>query len=81
MLMPDEWCCGNTLYSVGMIDEARELAKRNLQMVRATGAKKLITACAEGYRMWKADYPKMLDIALRTWVSRSFISSSMRTRR
>jgi len=23
MLMPDEWCCGNTLYSVGMIDEAR----------------------------------------------------------
>jgi heterodisulfide reductase subunit D len=63
MLMPDEWCCGNTLYSVGMIDEARELAKRNLQMVRATGAKKLITACAEGYRMWKVDYPKMLDMA------------------
>ena len=61
--MPDEWCCGNTLYSVGMIDEARELAKRNLRRVRATGAKTLITSCAEGYRMWKVDYPKMLDMA------------------
>ena len=25
MLMPDEWCCGNTLQSVGMLDEARKL--------------------------------------------------------
>jgi Fe-S oxidoreductase len=65
MLMPDEWCCGNTLYSVGMIDEARELAKRNIDMVKGTGAKKLVTACAEGYRMWKVDYPKMLNIATK----------------
>jgi len=34
MLMPDEWCCGNILYSVGMIDEARELAKRNIEAVK-----------------------------------------------
>jgi len=63
MLMADEWCCGNTLYSVGMIDEARELAKRNIAAVKKTGAKTLITSCAEGYRMWKVDYPKMLGIA------------------
>jgi len=59
MLMPEEWCCGNILYSVGMIDEARELARRNIDMVKKTGAKVLLTSCAEGYRMWKADYPKM----------------------
>jgi Fe-S oxidoreductase len=63
MLMPDEWCCGNTLYSVGMIDEARELAKRNVELVRESGATTLLTACAEGYRMWKVDYPKILNIA------------------
>lgn len=63
MLMPDEWCCGNTLFSVGMIDEARALAQRNLDEVRKTGAKTLLTACAEGYRMWKVDYPKLLDIS------------------
>jgi len=63
MLMADEWCCGNTLFSVGMLDEARELAKRNIEAVKASGAKKLVTACAEGYRMWKVDYPKLLNIS------------------
>ena len=48
MLMPDEWCCGNTLFSVGMIDEARALARRNIDAVKAAGAKTLITSCAEG---------------------------------
>ncbi|HOP85612.1 MAG TPA: (Fe-S)-binding protein [Syntrophorhabdaceae bacterium] len=63
MLMGDEWCCGNTLYSVGMIDEAREIAKRNIEAVKASGAKTLLVSCAECYRMWKVDYPKMLNIA------------------
>jgi heterodisulfide reductase subunit D len=63
MLLADEWCCGNTLYSVGMIDEARELAQRNVEAVRQTGAKTLLVSCAEGYRMWKVDYPKMLGIS------------------
>jgi Fe-S oxidoreductase len=62
MLMPDEWCCGNVLYSVGMIDEAKKLAERNIDAVRKTGAKTLLVSCAEGYRMWKVDYPKMLGI-------------------
>lgn len=62
-LMQDEWCCGNTLYSVGMIDEATELAKRNVHAVKASGAKTLLTSCAECYRMWKVDYPKMLGIS------------------
>jgi Fe-S oxidoreductase len=63
MLMPDEWCCGNILFSVGMIDEAREIAKRNIEAVRQSGAKTLVTSCAEGYRTWKVDYPKMLEIS------------------
>jgi len=61
LLMPDEWCCGNMLFSVGKIDEARELAQRNLEAVKETGATTLVTSCAEGYRMWKVDYPKMLN--------------------
>lgn len=62
MVMKDEWCCGNVLYSVGMIDEAAETAKRNIEAVRASGAKILLTSCAECYRTWKVDYPKMLGI-------------------
>jgi Fe-S oxidoreductase len=63
MLLPEEWCCGNMLYSVGMIEEARELARRNIDAVRQTGAKTLLLSCAEGYRMWKVDYPKMLKMS------------------
>jgi Fe-S oxidoreductase len=62
-MMEDEWCCGNELFSVGQIDDARKLAERNLKIVRDSGAKVLMTTCAEGYRMWKVDYPKMLGIA------------------
>ncbi len=63
MLLPDEWCCGNTPFSVGMLDEARELAKRNVAAVKASGANTILLTCAECYRMWKVDYPKMLGIS------------------
>lgn len=63
MLLPDEWCCGNTLFSVGLFDEAQALARRNVDEVRKTGAKILLTSCAECYRMWKVDYPKLLEIS------------------
>ena len=63
MLMPDEWCCGNTLFSVGLFDQAKALAQRNVEEVRKTGAKTLLLSCAECYRMWKVDYPKLLNIA------------------
>ena len=63
IMMQEEWCCGNTLYSVGMIDQAKELACRNWEAVKETGAGTLLTGCAECYRMWKVDYPKILNIA------------------
>ncbi len=63
MLMPDEWCCGNTVFSVGLYDGAKALAQRNVDEMRKSGAKTLITSCAEGYRMWKVDYPKLLNIS------------------
>ena len=62
-LMKDEWCCGNTIYSVGMVDEAKALAKRNIDAVKAAGIKTLVTSCAECYRTWKVDYPKLMNIA------------------
>jgi Fe-S oxidoreductase len=62
MLMKDEKCCGNVPFSVGMYDEAKKIAEENLAAVKATGAKTLVTSCAECYRMWKVDYPKMLNV-------------------
>jgi Fe-S oxidoreductase len=61
-LLDDEWCCGNVLYSVGMFPEAKAIAERNVEAVRKKGVKSVVVSCAEGYRMWKVDYPKMLNI-------------------
>ncbi len=62
-MMEDERCCGNLLFSVGLIDEAKKQAERNLAVFRGTGATTLLTGCAECYRMWKVDYPKLLRLS------------------
>ena len=61
-MLDDEWCCGNVLYSVGMIDEAKALAQRNIAAIKASGAQTVVISCAECYRTIKVDYPKMLNI-------------------
>lgn len=63
MLLKDEKCCGNTVFSIGMFDEAKKIAEANIADIKATGAKTVVTSCAECYRMLKVDYPKLLDIA------------------
>jgi Fe-S oxidoreductase len=63
MLLKDEWCCGNTVFSAGMVDEAKEIAKRNIKAIKETGAKTFLTSCAECYRTFKVDYPKLLNIS------------------
>ena len=62
MLLKDEWCCGNVVASVGMVEEAKAIAKRNIEAIRKSGAKKVLTSCAECYRTLKVDYPKLLKM-------------------
>jgi Fe-S oxidoreductase len=61
-LLKDEKCCGNVVSSCGMWDEAKKIAEDNIAAVKAAGAKKLIVSCAECYRNWNVEYPKLLDI-------------------
>jgi Fe-S oxidoreductase len=63
MLLDNETTDGNIPFSVGCIDEAREIAKKNVEAFKATGAKTVVVSDAEAYRMIKVDYPKLLNIA------------------
>ncbi len=63
MVMKDEPCCGNFLYTTGQLDKARGIAEENLRRVKETGAKTVVFSCAEGYKTFKVDYPKLLDIS------------------
>jgi len=61
LLGGEEWCCGFPLYTGGMSDKVYELAAHNLEAVRSTGAKILVSTCASCYHTWKHLYPEMLQ--------------------
>lgn len=63
MIMDDEPCCGNFLFTTGQMDKARKLAQDNLKRIRDTGAKTVVFSCAEGYKTVKVDYPKLLGFS------------------
>jgi heterodisulfide reductase subunit D len=52
-----ERCCGADLLLAGDVDSFRKLAKLNMQMIEASGAKKVVFTCAECYNAFKNDYP------------------------
>jgi len=60
LLGGEEWCCGFPLYTGGMADRVYTLAAHNLDRVRATGAKTLVSTCPSCYHTWKHIYPEML---------------------
>lgn len=60
-LFPEEACCGHPYYVAGMADEALKQAKRNISALKDSGAKTIVTSCAECYKTWKVDYPKLMD--------------------
>ena len=55
---PDERCCGHDAYWTGELETFKQLAKKNLEMIQKSGAKKVIFSCAEGYTTLKTIYPK-----------------------
>ena len=61
MVSTDETCCGHLLYSTGQFDAFKRQAERNIKMLEQSGAKTVLLSCAEGYKTWKVDYPKILD--------------------
>jgi len=50
----DEWCCGYPLLSAGL--PFTDVMAHNLEAVKATGARTLVTTCPSCYHMWKHSY-------------------------
>ena len=53
----EERCCGADLLLAGDADSFRKLVERNMRMIEASGAKKVIFTCAECYNAFEGDYP------------------------
>ena len=50
----EEWCCGYPLLSAGL--SATDVIAHNLEAVKASGARTLVTTCPSCYHMWKHSY-------------------------
>ncbi|MGY5871414.1 MAG: (Fe-S)-binding protein [Candidatus Thorarchaeota archaeon] len=57
-VLPDERCCGSVLLRLGREKAFAGLTEHNIESVKRTGAKTVITACAGCYRTWKVDVVK-----------------------
>lgn len=60
VVLNEERCCGHDLLWAGDLENFKRLAKLNLSLINETGASRVITTCAECYRMLKKDYAEFL---------------------
>jgi Fe-S oxidoreductase len=79
-VLADERCCGHDLLWEGDVEGFRALAGLNAGLIRASGAKRVVTACPECARALKVDYPAhglKLDVEVLHW-SELLASSDLR---
>ena len=58
LLREEEWCCGSYLWRSGQTEAAEELIKRNTDLFKSRGIKRIICVCAECYGAFRAIYPR-----------------------
>ncbi|MEE8570974.1 MAG: (Fe-S)-binding protein [Candidatus Bathyarchaeia archaeon] len=64
-ILGDEWCCGVPLKFGGGTEHFREFVTHNVNLIEASGAKKVVFSCPGCYRMFKQEYPKILGRSLK----------------
>jgi Fe-S oxidoreductase len=59
-VLPDECCCGHDQIWEGDLETFRSLARLNLERIKATGVKRIVSTCPECARTLSLDYPKLV---------------------
>ena len=55
----DEGCCGSTLLRTGLLEPARNLARKNIERFEKASPSIIVTSCAGCYKTIRQDYPKV----------------------
>jgi heterodisulfide reductase subunit D len=61
-VLADEKCCGHDLLWTGDVEGFTALAQQNAEAIKKAGVKKIVFSCAECYRTFKEDYPKVVEL-------------------
>jgi len=78
VVSPEERCCGHDLHWNGDHESFEMLARHNVELLEKSGAKLLVTACAECARTWTVDYqPFMRGKTLRIQHLSEFLAERM----
>ena len=75
----DERCCGHDLKWSGDMDMFRLLADRNADAIAKTGAKKIISTCAECFRTLKYDYPDFMEFPYEVMHISEFLAEQIKS--
>ncbi|MGQ9584052.1 MAG: (Fe-S)-binding protein [Anaerolineae bacterium] len=59
VVLADERCCGHDLLWQGDFEGFARLARKNLDLIAASGAEQVVTLCPECYRTLARDYPAL----------------------
>ena len=59
-VLADERCCGHDQLWQGDVDNFQALAKLNMDTLKSSGAKRIVSTCPECARTLKIDYPQYL---------------------
>jgi Fe-S oxidoreductase len=59
-VLADERCCGHDQLWQGDLDNFQALANLNMETLKASGAKRIVTTCPECVRTLKIDYPQYI---------------------
>ena len=65
ILGDDEGCCGSTLLRTGLLEPARKLAQKNIEMFEKASPSVIVTSCAGCYKTIRQDYPKVGKVSAR----------------
>ena len=65
-LLRDEGCCGLALWQGGLREAAEECVLHNIEIIRASGVKTVVTACAECFGSFRAVYPRYAELPFET---------------
>ncbi len=61
----EEGCCGSTLLRTGLLESARKLAQKNIEMFEKASPSVIVTSCAGCYKTIRQDYPKVGKVTAR----------------
>ncbi|MBE9592000.1 MAG: (Fe-S)-binding protein, partial [Proteobacteria bacterium] len=73
LLGKDEICCGFPLHLMGDQEKFEQTARNLIDLIKATGAKELVTPCAGCYKTFRKYYPEAGDLGVEIFHSVHYI--------